>query len=199
MRTLMLTTALVLAGTAAPAMAQTAAPFEGPRAEGIIGWDKVKDQSTDSSSSDGLVYGGAIGYDFRSGSMVFGPEVELTGATTDTRTPNLLVAGDQLKVDAGRDIYAGLRVGAVLGESTLLYAKGGYTNARVNYDYSVGSTTVSDHDNLDGWRLGAGIEQNLSSNLYVKAEYRYSNYNKLDGYDIDIDRHQVVAGIGMRF
>lgn len=200
MRTLFLTTALVIAGTAAPALAQDAAPFEGPRVEAIVGWDKVDDKGgTPSSSSDGVTYGGAFGYDFRSGAMVFGPEVELTGSTTDTRTPNVLAVGDELKIDAGRDIYAGLRVGAVLGESTLLYAKGGYTNARVNYTYTLGTTTIADGENLDGWRLGAGIEQSLGRNLYVKGEYRYSNYGAFDDYGVDVDRHQVVAGVGFRF
>ena len=47
----------------------------------------------------------------------------------------------------------------------------------------------------------------LGPNSFAKTEYRYSNYNNLqhnmEGTDfqrnIDLDRHQVVAGIGFRF
>ena len=52
---------------------------------------------------------------------------------------------------------------------------------------------------MEGFRVGAGAEFKLSNNMYLKGEYRYSNYGKIDGYDIDIDRHQVVAGVGIRF
>ena len=48
-------------------------------------------------------------------------------------------------------------------------------------------------------RLGAGLEQKLGTNTFVKAEYRYSNYKEIEDFDIDADRHQVVAGVGIRF
>lgn len=195
MRTL-ISAALLVAASAAPALAQDTAPFTGPRAEGIVGWDKVGDGS---GSSDGVVYGGVVGYDFQAGGAVIGGEVELTGSTTDTRSANVLTAGDQFRIDAGRDIYVGARVGATLTDSTLVYAKAGYTNARYNYRYDVGTTTIRNGENLDGWRVGAGLEQKLGGNLYVKAEYRYSNYGKFDNYGVDLHRHQIVGGVGMRF
>ena len=49
----------------------------------------------------------------------------------------------------------------------------------------------------------------MSSNTFAKLEYRYSNYNdaRLEygngatsgRFDIDTDRHQVVASYGFRF
>ncbi|MBX3595566.1 outer membrane beta-barrel protein [Sphingomonas sp.] len=199
MRNLIL--AALAAGTlATPALAQDATPFSGPRGEGVVGWDHLSDDNgTPSSSSSGVVYGGALGYDVRSGNTVFGPEVELTGASTDTRTPSLAVAGDEFKLDAGRDLYAGVRAGVVVGDSTLLYAKGGYTNARVDYRYTNGAVTIADGRNMDGWRVGAGVEQQLGGKVYLKGEYRYSDYGKFKGYNASVDRNQVVAGIGVRF
>ena len=59
--------------------------------------------------------------------------------------------------------------------------------------------------------MGAGVEQKIGSNAFAKVEYRYSNYNTgeidfeaegiedSDQFDIDTDRHQVVAGVGWRF
>jgi len=206
MRKLLLST-LAAAGAlaaAAPAMAQDAAaeqaPFTGFRAEGLVGYDNLSDGSgQDSGSSSGVVYGGAVGYDFQAGGVVIGIEGEITGATTDTRADGLLVAGDRLRVNAGRDLYAGARIGFLASPQTLIYAKGGYTNARVETIYTSGATRVETGDNLDGFRVGAGIEYAVGPNLYLKGEYRYSNYSSVDGFDIDVDRHQAVAGICFRF
>ncbi len=193
--------ALATTAFAAPALAQTAgAPFTGLRIEGIVGYDALKDgHDQDSSSSDGVVYGGVVGYDVQVNNLIVGGEGELTGSTSDTRTNDLVVAGDRLRVSAGRDLYAGGRVGFVLNPSTMAYAKGGYTNARVDARYYAGNTRTSDHVDLDGFRLGAGLEHQIGANTFVKGEYRYSHYGRADDFDIDADRHQIVAGVGMRF
>ncbi|APR52391.1 porin family protein [Sphingomonas koreensis] len=195
---------LVLAALAASAMATPAfaqdTSFTGPRIEALVGYDTAKDGTgQDAGSSDGVTYGGAIGYDFQIGGAVIGAEAELTGSSVDTRADSLLVAGDRLVTDMGRDIYVGARAGVAITPTTLLYAKGGYTNAKVNTTYEVGNTKTEISDDMEGFRIGAGAEFKLSSNMYLKGEYRYSNYGKIDGYDIDIDRHQVVAGVGIRF
>jgi len=202
MRTLAITALLAASALATPAFAQdTRAPFTGAHVEGVIGYDHVGSGSDQSSeSSDGLLYGGAIGYDVQlNGGLVLGADAELTGSTTDTRANNLIAPGDVFKVDAGRDIYVGGKIGYAVSPTAMIYAKGGYTNARVNTHYISGATSVDDHSDLDGWRVGAGVQYNLANNLYLKGEYRYSNYSKIDGYDADLDRNQVVAGVGFKF
>lgn len=201
MRNLILA-AVATTALATPAFAQTttAAPFTGLRIEGVAGYDALKDGH---DTSDGFVYGGAVGYDVQLNNLVVGAEGELTGSTTDTRTDNLINTGDRFRVGMGRDLYLGARVGVPLNPTTLAYAKGGYTNARVDTRYTQGSTETRDHTNLDGFRLGAGLEHQIGANTYIKGEYRYSNYGRADNsvgrYDIDVDRHQLVAGVGMRF
>ena len=107
------------------------------------------------------------------------------------------IVGDELCVGAGRDLYVGGRVGAVVGGNTLLYAKAGYTNARVNVAYDDGTAATgpdfAGHSNLDGVRVGGGAQFGIGPNTYIRTEYRYSNYQ--DGFD----RHQVVGGFGFRF
>lgn len=200
MRTKIFAAALIASSAlAAPAFAQdTAAPFTGPRAEIVGGYDKVEDNSVNNGSRDGFVYGGAIGYDFQAGSAVLGVEGEVTGATTRDTDTNVLAVGDRLRTKAGRDLYVGGRVGFVVGTQTLIYAKGGYTNARFSQEYSLGATNIKDGENIDGWRLGAGAEFKLNDKMYVKGEYRYSKYDD-DDRGIDANRHQVVAGVGIRF
>jgi outer membrane immunogenic protein len=175
--------ALAASAMTAPAFAQDST-FTGPRVEALVGYDAAKDGTDgDAGSSDGVTYGGAIGYDVQMGGAVIGAEAELTGSSVET----------------GRDIYLGARAGVAITPTTLLYAKGGYTNARVETTYETGNSKTEIHEDMEGFRVGAGAEFKLSNNMYVKGEYRYSNYGKIDGYDIDIDRHQVVAGVGIRF
>lgn len=187
--------AALLAGTvAAPAMAQNNAPFTGPRIEGIVGWDRG--QIEDAGHEDGVVYGVGVGYDVQMGGGVAGIEAEITDSSADVCDNDVFVADDRLCVGAKRDIYVGGRFGAIVGANTLLYGKAGYTNARFGYDYDDGgdgSDDYGDGQNLDGVRVGAGLEHALSQNSFLKAEYRYSNYEQ------GVEKHQAVAGFGFRF
>ena len=97
----------------------------------------------------------------------------------------------------------------LLSPRTLLYVKGGYTNARYNVLATDNTTDIETDIDVDGWRAGAGAEFAITNNAYIKAEYRYSNYTRgeveapsgleSDRFDVDLDRHQVVAGVGVRF
>jgi outer membrane immunogenic protein len=92
----------------------------------------------------------------------------------------------------------------------MLYVKGGYTNQRFGIKGSDGTVNLQQSLDTDGWRAGAGAEFALNRNSYVGAEYRYSKYGKAevnfrgetpDGsrFNIDTDRHQVMATAGVRF
>lgn len=189
----LLIAALFATTVAAPAMAQEAAPFTGPRVEGLIGYDKLKGAG---DGRDGLGYGIAAGYDFQLGGAVAGVEAEFADSNTDGCDSNYVVANDRICASARRDLYAGARLGVAVTPSTLLYAKAGYTNARVGVNYTNPANAAQNfslRDNLDGVRVGAGVEQKLGTNLYVKGEYRYSNYES------GFERHQVLGGLGFRF
>ena len=194
---------------AAPALAQDAdAPFTGPRLEVIGGYDNVQAGNDDSDqAAEGFTYGVGLGYDVQLGGAVLGIEAELSDSTGKITGRDIDIAGDSLQLKSGRDIYVGGRLGVAVGPQTLLYAKGGYTNYRVQTRYDNSTGTVFDRGvTLDGWRAGVGIEQKFSllgPSGFIKAEYRYSNYTNINldnlDADIDADRHQVVAGIGIRF
>lgn len=206
--------------SATPALAQDArATFTGPRIEATVGWDKSRSGSSVDNdttrdldqSVDGLVYGGGIGFDAAVGdNFVVGAEAELTDSTAkavNDGEPNTFNLG---RVETGRDIYVGARAGFVVGENMLVYAKGGYTNARYNLVGTDGTVNLDQRLDTDGWRAGAGVEMALSKNAFVKAEYRYSKYSNAEfdfngttpdssRFKIDTDRHQVVASVGLRF
>lgn len=149
-----------------------------------------EDGEEDSQNSKGAIYGIAGGFDFGSGNgAVFGIEAEIAESTAD-------FCEEGLCIDASRDLYVGGRVGTVIQDAALLYAKGGYTRARIELsadeDLDIDEDEL-DSTNLDGFRVGAGIEWNTGSPLLVKLEYRYSNYE--NGFS----RHQGVLGVGVRF
>jgi outer membrane immunogenic protein len=192
MRKLIVVASLAAASLATPALAQDKGPFTGIHVEGLAGWDRNHVQG---GHSDGIVYGVGAGFDFQAGRALLGVEGEASDSSANECIDATIVAADRFCANAGRDLYVGGRVGALVGASTLLYAKAGYTNARyaVNYTEPTGVNNFSLHENLDGVRVGGGIEQAVGRNAYVKAEYRYSNYEQ------GFDRHQVVAGFGFRF
>ncbi|HEY0622015.1 porin family protein [Sphingomonas sp.] len=170
---------VALTAAATPAFAQDeAAPFTGGHITAIVGYDSLDLNTSGLDNPDGLAYGAALGYDLQRGNVLFGIEGEITGSTAKIESGNTTVAR------AGRDLYAGGRLGYVFGQ-TAVYGKVGYTNARVE-------TSVGD-ENGDGIRFGGGVEHKFTDKLFLKGEYRYSNYEG------DVERHQIVAGLGVRF
>ena len=217
--------AILLAGAAmaaaAPAAAQSVddSPFTGLRAQGVVGYDSTRagssvddDANVDNDqSTEGVIYGGAVGYDIDLGGIVVGPEAEFTWSSANTEFADGDFEGFGFgNVSADRDLYLGARVGAKVGDNALAYVKGGYTNAKYNIRTSDGTTTFDEDYDVDGWRLGAGVEYAINQNMFVNAEYRYSNYSEAevdfdgtladsDRFGVDLDRHQVVVGLGVRF
>lgn len=207
---------------AVPALAQNvgpAEPFTGFHVEGLVGYDVTEagssiddDANVDNDQSiDGALFGVGAGYDFKMGNVVVGPEAEVTWSTAKTKFDNGDFEGFGVgNVETNRDLYLGARVGYAFSPTTMVYAKGGYTNTKFDVRNGDGSVELNEDIDADGWRIGAGVEQAFSNNMFAKLEYRYSNYEKgeldytgdiPDGqrFDLDLDRHQVVAGVGLRF
>ena len=181
---------------ATPALAQERAPFTGPHVEALGGYEHIR-------GGDGAIYGVGAGYDFQVGQAIAGVEGELSDSTTKRHQENLITAGDDFRVNRGRSAYIGGRIGIAAG-STLFYAKAGYANTRVNTRYTDGTGTARRHANVDGYRIGAGIEQKMNifgPSGFVKAEYRYSNYENQQAGSIGVrnNSHQAVVGLGVRF
>lgn len=212
---------------AAPAFAQDTAgtpempnrTFSGPRVGAVLGYDVSRSGSSvdndntrnQKQSINGMLYGGEIGYDVPVGSnLVVGIDGEVTGSTASYRRtvePNTFNLG---RVDAGRDLYVGARVGYAVSPKALVYVKGGYTNAsyKLQGRNGTGDSTEDYRITTDGYRIGGGVEYAFSPKTYGRIEYRYSNYsranfnfdgNTSDRFDVDTDRHQVVASYGLRF
>lgn len=190
-----LATVATAAFAATPAAAQA---VQGPRVEGLVGYDQpridLSDVGIDDSFKDeGVLYGVGVGYDFALGNgAALGVDLEATDSTAKESN-----SAGSLK--AGRDLYAGGRVSFPLGaDGSNVYVKGGYTNARFTVSEATTQPTqvptlVTVTDELEGYRLGAGAQFALSGRAYVGGEYRYSNYQA------DVTRHQLALSVGTRF
>ena len=218
--TIALLAAASIAALATPAMAQDKAPFSGFRVGVEAGYDHLRSGSSEdidttrdiNQSIDGVNYAGVVGYDAAVGEKLrIGAEASYGDSTasrdTDNSQPTVFNLG---RVEAQREIYVGGRVGYVTSPDLMLYVKGGYTNQRFGYEGTDGTTSASQRLDTDGYRIGAGAEYAFSNNVYGGLEYRYSNYSEgeLDfngntpdssRFNIDTDRHQVVATVGVRF
>ncbi len=197
--------AAVLAA-AAPASAQTAPEAFNGAFVGIQGGWQQDRQTLESqvgnalvkasNKKDGLTYGGQIGYDFRLGAgTVFGLEAALTGRSGE----NFLDDGfDIYRLTQGRTISTTARLGFLIDPQGLIYARGGYANAKFNLDD--GGTRFT--ENRDGWTIGAGYERAITQNVSARLEYGYSDFGRDRlgaATDLTYKRHAVNAGLNFRF
>ncbi|MXO86496.1 hypothetical protein GRI38_10715 [Altererythrobacter aurantiacus] len=222
MKRILIGAGLCLAST--PALAQEHEAMEGFRAEALVGYDRIDlsiDEEADADgNTDDIYYGGAIGYDIVTNGFLLGVEGEIGTSGHDAEEPYFDVIDGQevngtISLSDGLNWYVGGRIGTVAFDRTLFYAKAGYASTTLDLDLEGtvdGEPGSADIDiNFGGIRLGAGVEQSFGR-AYGKLEYRYTSYSdghvdydgtsvdigdELDG--IDLERHQIVAGVGFRF
>ncbi|WP_051881423.1 outer membrane protein [Parvularcula oceani] len=171
--------------------------------------------------SEGVLYGISGGYDRRFGNMFIGgfasvdfseaSEMSTVSDSFDNGAGTVTETLIEMESGMDRDIEVGVR-GGFTTDRFRVYALAALTNA-VRTAKTTTTETVTDAtdpDNPettvngpteapearffdDGWRVGGGAEVSLTRGLYIKAEYRYSQY------DEDYTRHQAVTGVGLRF
>ena len=93
----------------------------------------------------------------------------------------------------------GGRLGAVLADRYLLYARAGYQ--RTNAELSV-SGFGSEDEWFDGFRFGGGLEGFITDNFALRAEYTYTIYNDptdIAGVDLDVNQHLARVGAAFYF
>jgi outer membrane immunogenic protein len=151
-----------------------------------IGW-VYQAGGTASHHGSGFLGGVQAGYNFQSGSWVFGGEADVSfaGIKGSTPCPNPAYACEShikwLGSLRGRVGYA--------SNAFLVYGTGGLGFGGVNVQtvqYPVPGVNGQQKTRV-GWTLGAGAEMALSNHWTVKAEYMY--------YDLGKSTHQVDFGL----
>ena len=154
-------------------------------------WQSYQDQAYSNvtrsftTNADGVFGGGTAGYNFQTGSFVFGVEADfgavgLTGSWNDgaltgfTPTTKGYIWGK-----SNDSFYADVtgRLGYAVGPA-LFYVKGGW--AFLDNPISIGGHWNSDWsksvNGLDGWVIGGGVEYLFAPSWSVKAEYLYFDF-----------------------
>lgn len=91
------------------------------------------------------------------------------------------IIGAEVQSELDDTWFVGGRAGFVVNETSLIYALGGYTWAKGKvkglngFDLVNGDDfgEVDEDDNVDGWTVGAGLEQLLTESISLKIEYRH--------------------------
>ncbi|MEP2102867.1 MAG: porin family protein [Parasphingorhabdus sp.] len=187
MKNIILAASAAASFVATPAMAQDPSDFSGFKATAVVGYDNVDFgavfigiERLEFKNAQGLIYGINVSYDRQSGKFIYGVELEANDSAADVDNQFLG------QIEMGRELYAGGRAGFAVSDNALVYGKAGYVNARLR---TVGFQSIG----LDGFRLGAGAEYKLKRNLFVRAEYRYSEIDR------GVKRNQGVVGLGVKF
>jgi outer membrane immunogenic protein len=145
-------------------------------------------------STNGWLFGGFGGYNFQTGSFVYGVEGDFgyngmngSNGTSFSRQ--------------GLEGSLRARFGYTPTESVLLYATaGGAATAQRIYD---GAGT--DSGTALGWTAGAGVDAKLTENILGRVEYRYSDFGGVSlntgsgPQTISPSNHRVLMGVGMKF
>jgi outer membrane immunogenic protein len=145
-------------------------------------------------SRQGIEYYGRVGLDAQRGRFVFGivgefgrPEL-FESVSAFSITP----ASYTMTRDVRWNANARVRLGYTPNDTTLFYAAGGPSYARVRTRIASSNTLNSFSSNGSGnewgYNVGGGIEQRIAGNLSIGLEYLYT--------DIKADRSQVRVGAG---
>jgi outer membrane immunogenic protein len=142
----------------------------------------------------GWMFGGFGGYNFQSGSFVYGVEGDLGY--------NGVNGGNGTSYSRqGLDGSLRARFGYSPAEPILLYATaGGAASAQRIYD-AAGTATGT----AFGWTAGAGMDTKLTENLFGRVEYRYTDLGNVNlntgsgAQTINSQHHRVTVGLGMKF
>lgn len=196
MKSYLATSAVTILAAVLGTTTAQAEEFVGPRVEATIGWNQLNydlrdQQVSENETNSELGWGFAAGYDVPLGTnLIAGFEAGISFADDAF---SFVDGTSRRSYDGTRDISLMGRLGTRLGSNALGYLTAGYTNYRTAESVEIDDVLTTRTVNLDGLRLGAGLEVALTPSTYLKSEYRHSIYED------DISRDEILTGIGFRF
>lgn len=153
------------------------------------------DEPGNDIGTDGVLGGAFAGYNYDLGNgVVLGGEGDIgySGVEGDN-------AGTETKSGVEGSLRA--RLGYAVSPDILPYVTAG--GAAKNMEVSEGG--VSDSNTMLGWTAGAGVDVKATENIFVRGEYRYTDFGKEDfttgggTREVDSTDHRVSLGVGFKF
>jgi outer membrane immunogenic protein len=131
----------------------------------------------------GFVFGGYGGYNYQSGPLLGGLEIDWDAANMKDQASGVSPSGNNVTRNVKVNDLASVRgrVGIVPWQTMLFYGTAGLAFAQTEADLSFitpGGVSASGtaNTNFFGWVAGAGIEFKLMSNLLFRAEYLHFDF-----------------------
>jgi outer membrane immunogenic protein len=132
-----------------------------------------------SMKPSGAVGGGQVGYRFKFGNFVFGPEAMLDAMTihsmlTDTN-PGVGAGANRTTTFSG--IMSVTGNAGLAFDRFLAYGKGGWALTHTSFDATSIGDDLKGNEYVQGWTAGGGLEYTLPSGWSVGVEYDYYRFN----------------------
>jgi outer membrane immunogenic protein len=189
------------ADLASPSIAPVKTMWSGPEFGLFGGGDWLNADGTlftsPSQSFDGGHFGGFAGYQYQfDNDVVLGIEGDVNYDWNQKTLYDSAGNPADIGTDLGGSVRA--RVGYAF-DKFLLYATGGWVITR-SYVDPTGS--AAEHNNFNGYTIGAGVDYAFTDQFFVRAEYRYNNFEDKTfsgGLDADLDQQLLNVGIGVKF
>jgi outer membrane immunogenic protein len=137
-----------------------------------------------SIDQDGFIGGGQIGYNWQSGTLVYGVEADIQGGSVDGSdaiatnvapfVPGAFSSSQKLE-------WLGTIRGrlGLAADKLLVYVTGGFAYGSINHGLNFAFAASNDFHSIGtsntetGWTLGGGAEWAFANNWTLKAEYLY--------------------------
>lgn len=164
----------------AAVLAPTAAQAETPQVRvAVVGGLERTDSAPGSGARDGFYYGVQVGADWDLGIVQAGIEGELGDSSAqDTTLPG--------QPKQGLFGNAAVRLAVPVTGGTRVFVRGGYAYHKI--DNATGADFTG-----HGYVIGGGAEVDLAPSLFLRGEYRFSDYGQA------VRGQHFVAGVGLRF
>ncbi len=148
--------------------------------------------SFDGVGGEGVIGTAIVGWDWQLGpKTVLGifVDYDFSDVSTDARLFDFARAS----VDFDEAWSVGGKLGWLSSPSTLWYGVAGFTQGRFEASASIdGERLFSEHQTLDGWFAGGGIETRLAaSNWTLGLEYRFTQFDSESIFIDDVTRLEV--------
>lgn len=147
--------------------------------------------ASDSENFNGGIFGAFAGWNYQlENNIVLGVEGDVNYNWNEN---------DYLGADVGTDWSGSAR--ARLGyamDTWLVYGTGGWAATRGYVDVDGADEET---ETFKGWTVGAGVEKAFTSNVFGRAEYRFTDYGdeNIAGANVDLDQHTIMVGVGVKF
>ncbi len=148
--------------------------------------------------TNGVIGGGHFGYNWQSGTTVFGFETDFNATGVKGDDGGAFGAVDTTKIRDAASLRARLGYAA---NDTLWYLTAGYAAADVRHS-RLGS---SQSNWMSGWTAGAGVSKALTLQWIASLEYRYTDYGNqhfqptVDLLNVDLRTHELTARLTYKF